>query len=243
MLSPKPWRTEAVMMLVAGIFLCLCFSALLGGGLQHAHVHGFRTENSPGIVLIDTLSFHGAVWALVPVFLWGHRIHWGDAFGWRDEHLKRALGLAGLTLLVTLPVVMALQPLSAFVLKLLGHSPEDQLAIKMFTAAQSPWLRVYLGFFAVVLAPVAEEFIFRGVLYPWAKQFGFPRLAAIGVSLLFALIHNDAEIFLPLFVLALSLTWLYEKTDNLLAPIAVHSLFNATNLALLLLAGRGPDPS
>ena len=37
-------------------------------------------------------------------------------------------------------------------------------------------------------------------------------------------------IFVPLFVLALALTWLYEFTDNLLAPIAAHSLFNTANL-------------
>jgi membrane protease YdiL (CAAX protease family) len=37
----------------------------------------------------------------------------------------------------------------------------------------------------------------------------------------------------PLFALALALTWRYEMTDNLLAPIAAHSLFNATNLVAL----------
>jgi membrane protease YdiL (CAAX protease family) len=30
------------------------------------------------------------------------------------------------------------------------------------------------------------------------------------------------------------LTWLYELTDNLLAPIAAHSLFNTANLVILL---------
>jgi membrane protease YdiL (CAAX protease family) len=84
-----------------------------------------------------------------------------------------------------------------------------------------------------VLAPVAEEFIFRGMLYPFVKQLGWPRLAWIGVSFAFALIHDDAATFVPLFVLALALTWLYEKTDNLLAPIAAHSLFNAANLVIL----------
>ena len=43
----------------------------------------------------------------------------------------------------------------------------------------------------------------------------------------------NAPTFVPLFVLALALTWLYEKTDNLLAPITAHSLFNAANLVVL----------
>jgi membrane protease YdiL (CAAX protease family) len=87
--------------------------------------------------------------------------------------------------------------------------------------------------FAVVLAPVAEEFIFRGMLFPFVKQLGWPRLAWLGVNALFALIHFDLAIFVPLFVFALALTWLYEKTDNLLAPIVAHSLFNAANLVVL----------
>jgi membrane protease YdiL (CAAX protease family) len=100
------------------------------------------------------------------------------------------------------------------------------------------WTVVYLGVFAVVLAPVAEEFIFRGMLFPFVKQLGFPKLAWFGVSFLFALIHMNAPTLLPLFVFALGLTWLYDRTDNLLAPITAHALFNATNLAVLLWQNR-----
>ena len=37
-------------------------------------------------------------------------------------------------------------------------------------------------------------------------------------------------------VLALLLNWLYEKTDNLLAPIAAHVAFNAINFTLFFIA-------
>ena len=240
MLSPKPWRTEAVMFLIAGVFFCLCLGAFLSSSLHHAHVRGFKTEDSAGNVIIGTLSFHGAVWALLPFFLWAHRVDWRTAFGWRDEHLKRTLGRTLLTLLLVFPIVMVLQSVSAEVLEKLGRSSENQLAVDLILNAKSPWLRAYLGFFAVVLAPVAEEFVFRGVLYPFVKQLGFPKLAWVGVSLLFAFIHDDAQIFVPLFVLALALTWLYERTDNLLAPILMHGLFNAANLVLLLVITTWP---
>jgi hypothetical protein len=87
--------------------------------------------------------------------------------------------------------------------------------------------------FTVIIGPVAEEFIFRGLLYPFIKQRGWPGLAWFGVSFLFALVHWDAAAFVPLFLLALVLTWLYETTDTLLAPITAHALFNAANLVLL----------
>jgi membrane protease YdiL (CAAX protease family) len=76
------------------------------------------------------------------------------------------------------------------------------------------------------------------MLFPFIKQLGWPKLAWFGVSFLFALIHADKAIFIPLFALALALTWLYEKTDNLLAPITAHALFNAANFAVLLWQNR-----
>jgi hypothetical protein len=129
--------------------------------------------------------------------------------------------------------VLGLEQLSVFALGKLGWPPEDQRAVELFLHAKSWWQRGYFVLFAVVLAPVAEEFIFRGMLYPFIKQLGSPRLAVFGVSAIFAEIHFDAGTLVPLFVLALVLTWLYEKTDCLLAPIAAHSLFNTANLVIL----------
>jgi membrane protease YdiL (CAAX protease family) len=103
----------------------------------------------------------------------------------------------------------------------------------MLLAAKSVWAKGYFVIFAVVIAPVAEEFIFRGMLYPFVKQLGSPKMAFFGTSAIFAEIHFDAGTLVPLFVLALVLTWLYKKTDCLLAPVAAHSLFNATNLVVL----------
>ena len=95
--------------------------------------------------------------------------------------------------------------------------------------------RLTLGVIAVLLAPVAEEALFRGILYPAIKQTGHPRLALWGSSLLFAAVHMNAVSFVPLALLALVLTLLYERTDNLLAPIAAHVLFNALNFVTLFL--------
>jgi len=110
--------------------------------------------------------------------------------------------------------------------------------VDLLINADSWWMRGYLVFFAVGLAPAAEEFIFRGVLFPFLQQCGWPKLATYGVSFLFALIHVNVPTFVPLFVLALVLTWLYEKTDCLLAPIAAHSLFNTVNLVILFTQNR-----
>jgi membrane protease YdiL (CAAX protease family) len=233
MLSAKPWRGEAVLQFCGAQLFCFCLSLMLAGLLQKAGLAAFRSPDGFGMVLLGTLGFQGVAWLLMVFFFWQHQIGWREALGFRGPQLPRALLLAIPVVIILLPVALGLQQVSAVVLTKLGWQPEEQLAVTLLTGTKSWWMRVYLGAFAVVLAPVAEEFIFRGMLYPFVKQLGWPRLAWFGVSFAFALVHDDAATFVPLFVLALALTWLYEKTDNLLAPITAHSLFNAVNLVLL----------
>ena len=78
---------------------------------------------------------------------------------------------------------------------------------------------------AVVVAPLVEEVIFRGYLYPVFKRFSDRFLAAIVTSMMFALVHGNVPGTLPLFALALMLTIAYELTGCLeVVGRAVQSL-------------------
>ncbi len=242
MLSVKPWRPLTVLLFFAALLFCICLGGVLSNVLQKLNVSGFRHADDFGNLVLGTLAFQGAACGLIFSFWQRHQIGWREGFGFSGPQLKRALRLGLLIFLVTLPAVWALQAACVFALTELGFPPDDQAAVQLIENARSWWMRAYFAGFAVVLAPVTEEFMFRGLLYPFIKQLGWPRLALLGVSFLFALIHFDVATFLPLLLLALALTWLYEKTDNLLAPIAVHALFNASNLAMLVLKHFYPDP-
>lgn len=238
MLSYKPWRLEAVVQLIAGIFACWCLGMVVIGVFQQIGVAAFRSPDSFASVLVATMSFQGAAWVLIFFFIKLHGMDWRSVFGLRNANLPRALLLGIGLLVVAWPVVEGLKLLSMVALDKIGWHPAEQRAVDLLVAAKSPWMQGYLAFFAVVLAPVAEEFIFRGVLFPFVRQLGWPRLAWLGTSFLFALIHLNAPTFVPLFVLALVLTWIYDHTDCLLASIMVHSLFNASNLVILFLQSR-----
>ena len=238
MVSPKPWQIEAVIQLIAALFVSLFFGVTLAGLLQHLSVAAFKSPDSFANLLLGTLSFQGMAWIFIFFFLKLHAVDWRDALGLRGTNWLKTLGFAAGLLLLILPVVLSLEKLSAIVLEKMGWPADDQRAVEIFANAKSVWLRGYLALFAIVIAPVAEEFIFRGVLFPFVKQRGWPKLAWIGVSFLFALIHLNAPTFVPLFVLALALTWLYERTDKLIAPIAAHGLFNGANLIILFAQTR-----
>jgi len=238
MLSEKSWRSEAVIQFVAAQFACLCLGIFAASLLHKFRIQGFAQDEDFGNILIATLSFQGATWFLIPIFLRRHQIRWSDVFSLRGKNVRRDLAVTFAAVAVVLPVAWLLQGASVAALKKIGWPVEDQAAVMLLTDAKSAWLKIYLGTFAVVIAPVAEEFVFRGVLFPFVKQLGFPKSAWLGVSALFALIHFDAGTLVPLFMFALALTWLYETTDNLLAPIFAHGLFNAANLAVLFYAPK-----
>ena len=231
MSSRKPWQPELVLLFCGAQLLCISAGVLAVALLHKAGVHGFMREDDFGNILVATLSFQGATWLLIPIFLRLNQIYWRDFFGLRIRNFLHGAGW----MVVVLIAALAFEYVYEIVLQKAGWNGKTQEAVELLMNAPLWPTGIYLGFFAVVLAPVAEEFIFRGVLFPFVKQLGWPKLAWVGVSFLFALIHGAAAIFIPLFVLALALTWLYEKTGNLLASIVVHSLFNAANLVIFCL--------
>ncbi|HTR40894.1 MAG TPA: type II CAAX endopeptidase family protein [Pseudomonadales bacterium] len=241
MLSAKPWRIETVCLLIAAQIFFFILGGLAIVLLQKTGLPGFKNLDDFGNTLIATLSLQGATWVLMIIFLRFHGIGLAEGLGFKKGNLLFSLALALGVIIVILPVVLWLQGVSLTLMEKIHWKPHNEEAVSLLTNSASVGEQIYLGFFAVVLAPVAEEFIFRGVLFPFIKQLGFPKTAWIVVSLLFALIHADAAVFIPLFVLALAFTWLYQTTDNLLAPICAHASFNGINLVLLVLQTSFPQ--
>jgi membrane protease YdiL (CAAX protease family) len=118
-----------------------------------------------------------------------------------------------------------------WVLESLGIDAEPQAAERAIQILD-PWLVILA---VVILAPIAEEVFFRGVVFnAWLRE-GGRRWAFIGSSALFALIHASVVALLPIFLLGLALAWIYQRTGNLLAPIAMHAMVNGMSVALALL--------
>ena len=232
MLSAKPWRLEMVLWFCAAQAAALCAGLTLIAVLQKAGFAAFQPPAGAGAVLIGTLTFQGATWILIPFFLRQHQMDWQDAFGLRRAKLDRVWFPAIPAVIVFLPVAAVLQAVLIHTFNRIGLPPETEAAVTVLAAVQSVWLRVYLITFYIVIGPVAEEFIFRGMLYPFFKQRSHPLLAWFLVSFLFALVHWDLVAFLPLFLFALILTWLYEFTGNLLAPITAHAFFNMAGVLI-----------
>ena len=90
---------------------------------------------------------------------------------------------------------------------------------------------------AAVAAPLVEELIYRVVLQTWLEQRLPPRVALIVAAAIFSAVHRFPDA-LPLFPLAIVLGYLYQQRRSYLSIVVVHALFNATNLAVLILSLR-----
>jgi membrane protease YdiL (CAAX protease family) len=93
---------------------------------------------------------------------------------------------------------------------------------------------------AVVVAPFAEESLFRGLLLPWLTTWLSPVSAVLVSALAFGVAHLSygSGLLVPL-VYGLVLGWVRLRTGQLRAGIALHMCINGAVTLLLALRGGG----
>ena len=246
MLPDKPWTLDSVLWLGGAVLCCLCLGTALGGGILWSLPKlGFVLGTSEKNLITFTfgsLSLQVPALVLTAAFLKFHHTHWREAFGFGRSSGWRCVAQALALSVVLLPVVMVLASVAADVLARLGLPSERQPAVKMLVEGPLGWRVVVYVMGAAILAPLAEEILFRGILYPALRRAWSPAPAVWVTSLLFACTHFNLMVLLPMTFLAVALTWIYERTSNLLVPILVHAFFNGANLYLLLNPPRWIEP-
>lgn len=79
---------------------------------------------------------------------------------------------------------------------------------------------------ACMVAPIFEESFFRGFLFRgFASSWGIPAGAVVS-AIVFALSHQQLDIFVPLFALGLALAWVYSTTRSVWGSITLHAVYN-----------------
>ena len=76
------------------------------------------------------------------------------------------------------------------------------------------------------VVPVAEEVFFRGFLYQGLRaRWGVP-WALLASSLVFAGVHMIPSVLLPILLMSLLMTWVFERSGSLWTSILLHAAIN-----------------
>ena len=105
---------------------------------------------------------------------------------------------------------------------------------QMENISASSWSMILM---TVVLAPILEEILFRGIILKGMLNMKINPTKAIAISaLIFGLIHGYPWQAAGAFFLGLILGWVYQKTESLIIPILLHA-FNNGIASLMMMYG------
>lgn len=111
---------------------------------------------------------------------------------------------------------------------------EEQLEMMPDLSGDDGTATAFFVLLVAVLSPVAEELVFRGVLFTWLRRhLGF-WVAGIASALGFACAHGIPSIILPTAILGLLFAWIYERTGSLWPAVVAHVAHNLLVTGVML---------
>lgn len=232
-------------LVITGIFMTL-FVLLAIAGFEASVPDAAK----PGVVdpvkmIVGTFLSAGVFLVLVGgilASLTARQISWQECFFPSRIGLAAVMGRAAVLLIVGLPLVMGAIVLSRVLLAASGYlddSPQDIVSFLEHNRSRvAQWV---VAIFAVVVAPMQEEFLFRGYLYGVMRRYAGPAFGIVVNAALFAAIHAHLPSFAGLFVLAVCLTLAYEWSGSIFVPMTMHALFNS--LSVVEMFGGGSTGS
>jgi len=187
--------------------------------------------------------------AVILFMVWASFARRLKGFGLNIRSIHKDFFAAFVNLLTVWPLMMAAITLTMLIGKLVFGS-EYQISqheqLEMISVYSQWQLRILVFIVTVVIAPVLEEMIFRGLFQTVIRSLLETRslelegrhhawVAIFISSGLFSVVHGNIPHWPALFLLGVCLGYAYEKSGSLFRPIFIHAFFNAVTVILVLL--------
>lgn len=227
-IAARSWSTPQVGVVLGALVLlysCSSFAGLF-----------FYEEQLPVVQLAVTFLIYMVIVALMVLINQRRDRSWSENYGLEFRQLKK-MSLSPVFYLASIPFLL----LTVFVWHLLlkqvfGVEIELQEVAQMVSHEIS-WLQILYIVVAIGVAPVFEELLFRGLLFPYlAKRIGIAG-GTVLVSMLFAIMHFHLPSLAPLFLLSALFCLAYWYTGSLWPGIGMHAIFNTVNILALNING------
>jgi len=205
-----------------GILLLFILLSMLSGLVISL---GYLTGSEPWIDFIEMLGY---VLAAGGTLLWIVRLKMRVYFEKPTFRHKQAPSYVYLLAVVlTLLAIVVIDPLTELI-------PMPESIRDMFERMFSKTVPAF--FTAVIVAPVLEELIFRGIVLEGFLKNYSPLKAILWTNVLFGLAHLNPWQFIGAFLMGILISWVYYKTRNLILPVAMHLLNNLISYLFLYLS-------
>lgn len=216
----SPWH--APLALIAGLVFATVGSLIVDIPAVAFGVDVNAKHPPPGLTIADT-AVQDVGFVLVAVFFAqiGGRALSPELFGLRPTRLRRAVWLGFLTLAGFFLFNLAWSAIF--------HSEEEKL-LEQLGVENSTLLLLLSAALTCVVAPIGEEFLFRGFIFTALRNWRGVWPAALITGTLFGAVHAGsapAVDLVPLGVLGVGLCLLYRATGSLYPCIAVHCVNNS----------------
>jgi uncharacterized protein len=209
-----PWWLPVLALL--GTFAIATFALLIGVAVTG------KSKPTSGVTIAATYVQDGGLVLCAVLFAFLTRKPSAWQFGLRPTRFWQAVGWLAVAWLG----FFAFSAFWSVLMHAVGVKLDDNLPLQLGVDDSNVAL-VLVAVLVCVIAPMAEEFFFRGFLFGALR--GYMKLwpAALITGLVFGLIHFKLEFLAPLAVLGVALCLLYAQTGSLLPCIALHSLNNS----------------
>jgi uncharacterized protein len=236
---PTPWPTGSFRAGPTLLLVLIVVVPMLGFGVWQAIESSSikidpKAFGNPLVVilsLVATLMVEGTlVIVLISLLPWAARLPL-RRLGYRPLHVRDVI-VAFIGSLVMAIVANG----GAALIEGALHITHDQQAVMMLTQLHDPRLLVAFAVFAIAIAPLMEETIFRVFLFNATRRyFGF-WAGAIVSGLCFGVAHGDPIAAVPLALGGIVLAFVYYRTGNAFASMITHGLFNSYTILTLVFA-------
>ncbi len=219
-----PARTFGTPEAILAALLILFLSVSIGASVSQPSIQ-FSAHNLIGNFLLMVFLV-----LFIVTFLRLRGFDVGSLGGFYRISFLRTLSTGAILLFFAYPLILWSDIITQ---RLFGGGSSRQNIVEFFSGSRTLEQRIMIIVFAIAIAPVIEEFLFRFFLYNVIKRY-LGRLVGVTFSaLLFAAAHAHFPSFVPLFVLGSCFAIAYEWTGSLLVAMTMHSLFNSLTLTAL----------
>jgi uncharacterized protein len=214
------------------------FLAFVSGGLLSALL---STPLFIYLLWVDVELSTSAQLGLFSIVIYGSFALCGWFFALRRRRASKEnagfVKVPGWTLLMMLPLTFAVMVINALIVIAVSALSSDVPTAREQILGQESSIGVvdllWLLLAGAILAPIVEEFLFRGLLYRYLRNRRSRAFAIVLTSGLFAIAHLVPPLIPSLFVFGIFLAWVVERYGSLYPAMALHSLNNLTSILVV----------